>query len=350
MVYNIYSPYNINMAAGIKDVAKLANTSISTVSRVMNDSNNVNPELKNRVLDAITKLDYKPNIVAQSLRSNTLKSIGVAISRSSNPEYTSNVLQSICKTMNEHEYNIILNQTKNPLKETAQCVSLAQQGLAQGFILVGSKIHDDLMEELYQNNIPFVVIGKIANPKLESIIPHVDTDNFSDCKDSTNFLFQNGHKHIGILHSDLEYVVSNDRLNGFIASHQFNNIPLDYNLIVNGGYTIEEAANAAMKLLTSSNPPTAIFATDDLKAIGCYQAATKLGMQIPADISIMGHNNYIISNAISPTLTTIDVPVTQLGETASKLLLDLINHKDVPISTILPTTLIKRFSIQNLSK
>lgn len=116
----------------------------------------------------------------------------------------------------------------------------------------------------------------------------------------------------------------------------------------NGGYSINEAYEATLKILKTENPPTAIFATDDIKAIGAYKAILELGLKIPENISLIGHNNYDISEITTPPLTTIDVPIPELGRVATKKLIDIIEGKSPPIRTILDTRFIIRESCRKV--
>ncbi|OON92561.1 MAG: hypothetical protein ATN32_09580 [Candidatus Epulonipiscium fishelsonii] len=328
----------------IKDVAKLANVSISTVSRVINNVPNVNSELKSRVLIAIKELNYEPNKMAQSLSGSPFKSIGIASTRSSNSEYTSQILSSIGEVMSEKNYNIILNHSKDTTDEVNQCISIVKGCLAQGLILIGSKCKDKLIEELYKINVPFIVIGKIYNKEISKFIYHIDTDNFTDCKEAVQYLFSLGHVKVGCIHSDLSYTVNMERLNGYMEAFNQAKIEIYQPFIVNGGFTVVEAIKAGVKILSQPHRPTAIFATDDIKAMGCYKAAFQLGLRIPEDISIVGHNNYDISQIAIPSLSTIDVPVKQLGTQAAHILYNIINGIDAPVETILPTKFVTRNS------
>ena len=337
------------MNSGIKDVAKLSGTSIATVSRVINNSTNVNPATQKKVRDAIKLLNYEPNHIAQSLRGNVFKSICVVGSRSSNTEYTTKILYSISNQLATFNYNLILSSSKDAQDELEQCISMVKRKIVQGVILIGSKVQDNLIEELHKLQIPFVVIGEIANPEYQNSIYHIDTDNYGDCLEAVNYLIQCGHTRIACLHSDLIYTVNRSRVNGYIEAHKSHNYSIDFSLVIDAGYSISDAYKAAYALLTQDNPPTAIFATDDLKALGCYKAAYQLGLRIPEDISILGHNNYDICGATFPRLTTVDVPIQALGEQSCNILTAIINGEVPMKQTILPTNLLIRDSIYRIS-
>jgi DNA-binding LacI/PurR family transcriptional regulator len=219
----------------------------------------------------------------------------------------------------------------------------------QGLLLLSSRINDNLIEKLYELDFPFVVLGKVVNEFLSDKVFSVDTDNLSDCEEAINYLVSLGHKRIGCIHAPLNYVVSKERLEGYIEAHKKAGIPVDYSLVENGGYSINEAYEATLKILKTENPPTAIFATDDIKAIGAYKAILELGLRIPENISLIGHNNYDISQITVPPLTTIDVPILELGRVATRKLIDIIEGKRPPIRTILDTRFIIRESCRKLN-
>ena len=336
------------MSATIRDVAKLAEVSVSTVSRVINNASNVNDKTRENVMNAIAKLNFKPNRLAQSLGSGAFNAIGIVSTRSlqqafNNP-YFSMIIQAIGEVSEEKNYDIILNSSTSEEKEIEKCLSMIDSKVVQGLILLSSRINDRLIEKLHQIKIPFVVVGRVIDERLESEVYSVDTDNLNDCKEAVNYLVRLGHKRIGCIHAPLHYVVSKDRLDGYIDAHKEAGLPIDYSLIENGQYTLNDAYESALKILKKPNPPTAIFATDDIKAIGAYKAIKELNLRIPDDISLFGHNNYEYTAIMNPGLTTIEVPIQQLGKVSANVLFDLIENKNPEHRTLLETKFIMRQS------
>lgn len=336
------------MSSNINDVAKLANVSISTVSRVINNASNVKPDTKLKVMAAIEKLNFQPNKIAQSLGGGFFNSIGVVSTRSSsqafgNP-YFSIILQAIGEVSEEKNYDIMLNNSGSEEKEYEKCTTMINSKVVQGLILLSSRTNSRLVQTLTEMNFPFVLIGKNVDEKIENKFYSVDTDNFSDSKKAVNYLISLGHKNIGCIHAPLNYVVSKERLEGFISSHKEALIPVNYSIIEDGGYSVEDAYKATLKLFESPVRPTAIFATDDIKAMGVYKALMHLNLRIPEDVSVVGHNNYDFTEIIKPRLTTIDVPIYELGKIAANVLFNLIEGKKPEKRTILETQLIIRDS------
>lgn len=337
------------MATNIKDVAKLANVSISTVSRVINHVPNVSPDIASRVNEAIQALHYQPNIIARSLSGSPFRAIGVAASRSSNSEYTAEVLSAIGQSLNKRSYNMIVNYSQNDDDEIRQCLSMFDGRIAQGLILLGSKNQDYLIRQLHKKNVPFIVIGSVADQEIAQDIYTVDTDNRSDCKRAVNYLFSLGHKRVACLHSSRQYVATTERINGYIDAHKEFGYPVDPYLIIDAGYTLQEAYIKSLDLLLRPDRPSSIFATDDTKAFGCYKAAAELALKVPDDLSIIGHNNYETAQIMIPPLSTVNVPVASLGERSAQILCELIEGVPVSKRTLLPTELILRSSCKVFS-
>jgi len=332
------------MPANMKDVSRLAGVSIATVSRVINNAPNVSADIQKRVNDAIQKLNYEPNKLAQSLSRSTLQAIGIAAGRVANYEYTGQVLRAISAVAEQNEYQILLTYSDTSDNELEKCISMVKSKIVRGMILLGSKTDDILIEKLFEAQTPFVVIGRVENERLCDKVYTVDTDNFQDCKAATEYLIKLGHKKIACLHSKLCYVGTRDRLEGFIAAHAEYGIPVDYTFIAECGHTMDEARRVCLDILKRDNRPTAILATDDVKGYGAYSVATALNLKIPDQLSIVGHNNYDFSQLTVPAMTTIEVPIHDLGVTATDIFLRQVEKTLPPIRTVLPTRFIVRDS------
>ncbi|WP_094550443.1 LacI family DNA-binding transcriptional regulator [Petroclostridium xylanilyticum] len=340
------------MNVTIKDVAKLAQVSISTVSRVINGAPNITPEIRQKVEKAIAQLRYKPNIIAQSLGSGRLKNIAVVLARSSqlafvNPYFTI-MFQGLGSVIENSDYEVLLTLAEDEKTEVDKCMSLIDAGSIQGVILLGSRVYDKLINKLIEIKFPFVLIGRVLKDAIPegAQINHVDTDSINDSMAAVSYLISQGHRRIGCVHAPLKYVVSQDRYSGYCIALRHAEIPVDDSIIVDGGYSWQDAEKAARIILQQKNPPTAIFATDDLKAIGVMKAAYSLGLKVPEDLSIMGHNDYDFAQMVEPPLSTVRVPIYELGKVAAEIMLEQIkNPGHPPKQVILPTQLVIRNSI-----
>lgn len=339
------------MPASIRDVSRVAGVSISTVSRVINNAANVNPKIKIKVQEAIEKLNYEPNRIAQSLSGHPFNAIGIAAARATNVEYTSLVLRSIGQYLDEKNYDMILNFSSDEKSEVERCLSMSRGRTVQGLILLGTKTHDSLVERLIDTKTPFIVIGRIEDENLAQKVYSIDTNNLADSMAATKYLFSLGHERIACIHAPLNHVASRDRLDGFIAAHKEAGIPVDHSAIICGGYSIDDAYKVCKEMLSrgKSARPTAVMATDDTKALGLYKAASSLDISIPDDISVVGQNNYEASQMAYPALTTINIPIHDLGVKAAEILLRVISGKSTQLRTLLDTTLIERKSCKRIN-
>lgn len=342
------------MKPTIQLVAKKSGVSMSTVSRVLNNHPAVLPETRTKVLSVMKELDYVPNQLARGLSSNGFNNILIIFTRSStqasdNP-YFGSIISSIGMIAEQNDYDLILHSNDNEDNEIDKALSMINSKLIKGIVLLSSRINSKFLEILAGTEIPIVVIGKY-NPAIKSkYILSVDTDNYSDCRAIGEYLIQNGHTRIGCIHAPLTHYVAVDRVQGLkdsLVSHQLEVLE---DCFVDGGDTVDSAYMAALNLLCSNRGITAIFATDDIKALGVYKAARNMNLRIPEDISVAGHNDFEFSSLLTPPLTTIRVPIHELGMISASKLFSMIRLEREETSQMLPTRLQLRNSIAKLNQ
>ena len=341
------------MASTIKDVARLAGVSISTVSRVANNASNVSPPIRKKVLRAIKALNYTPNIVARSLEARSLKNIAVVMGRTmdqafSNPDFFV-ILQGITSTLVKQEYSTLLLTDLKQSMELEHCIKLIRSGAVQGVIVVGSFVHDPLLSRLLEEDCPFVLIGYPPdNPDIYTTpFNTVSTNDKQSAYQAVRFLLERGHRRIGLVHAPLSYAANRKRYDGYIEAITEAGLRIDHTLIASTSYEVSETVSTVTALLTVAHPPTAVFCTDDYKAIGVLRAALGLGMRVPEDLSVMGHNNYQISELTTPPLTTVTVPMFELGRSAGEILMRKITDPSTPIENLFfPNRLLIRDTVK----
>ena len=341
------------MASTIKDVARLAGVSISTVSRVANNASNVSPPIRKKVLRAIKALNYTPNIVARSLEARSLKNIAVVMGRTmdqafSNPDFFV-ILQGITSTLVKQEYSTLLLTDLKQSMELEHCIKLIRSGAVQGVIVVGSFVHDPLLSRLLEEDCPFVLIGYPPdNPDIYTTpFNTVSTNDKQSAYQAVRFLLERGHRRIGLVHAPLSYAANRKRYDGYIEAITEAGLRIDHTLIASTSYEVSEPVSAVTALLTVAHPPTAVFCTDDYKATGVLRAALGLGMRVPEDLSVMGHNNYQISELTTPPLTTVTVPMFELGRSAGEILMRKITDPSTPIENLFfPNRLLIRDTVK----
>jgi DNA-binding LacI/PurR family transcriptional regulator len=334
------------MGYTIYDIARAANVSKSTVSRVLNNQNNISEDARNRVIKAIEELNYQPSKLARALSSSfdAIMVVSRSAKTTSNNPFFSEILQTVAEKAEEENFDVILQTAKNSKDELEKCITKIKGKMIKGIIMLSSPANEELFKQLDVFNIPIVVIGKVKGSY--SNIFSVDTDNFHDSYELTKYLIEQGHKRIACVHSPLEYHVSMDRLNGYKACMEDHQLPVKEEWMIDGGYNVETGSLAARKLLLGSNRPSAVLATDDLKVMSIYKTASELGVSIPQDLSIVGYSNSSFIPFMTPSLTSIEIPVRKLGETGANLLFSIIrNTSEASASTIIKTEKVIRDSV-----
>jgi DNA-binding LacI/PurR family transcriptional regulator len=261
--------------------------------------------------------------------------------------YFSEVLGAIGEVTEARNCYLQLHSYGDMTSETEKTLSLYRSGRIDGFILLSSRVYDPLIAALLQNRIPFTLIGRTMNMlEMNDEICYVNTDNVVSTQQAVEFLIEKGHQRIGILSGPKQFVVSQDRLMGYRNALMLHNLPFKESYDVMAGYSHEDAM-AATEQLVSQNPElTAIFAYDDLKGVAAIEKLLEMGIDVPGRIAVLGTNNYDIGKVIRPSLTTVEVPIKELGHMAAHMLIDKIQGKPLKSSRlILPTKLIIRQSV-----
>jgi DNA-binding LacI/PurR family transcriptional regulator len=330
----------------IYDIARAANVSKSTVSRVLNNQNNISEDARNRVMKAIEELNYQPSKLARALSSrfDAIMVVSRSAKTTTNNPFFSEILQTVAEKAEEENFDVILQTAKNSHDELEKCITKIKEKMIKGIIMLSSPANEELFKQLDVFNIPIVVIGKVDGNY--NNIFSVDTDNYQDSYELTKYLIEQGHKRIACVHSPLEYHVSTDRLNGYKACMEDHQLPVRDEWMIDGGYNVETGSLATRKLLMRGNCPSAVLATDDLKVMSIYKTATELGVSIPQDLSVVGYSNSSFIPFMTPSLTSIEIPVRKLGETGANLLFSIIRNKpEGAASTIIKTEKVIRDSV-----
>lgn len=335
----------------IKDIAKKVDVSITTVSRVINDKPDVNSETRAKVLEVIEKLDYKPNNVARGLVLNQTFSIGLIIPDINNPFFPE-VARGIEDIANESDYSVIFSSTDNKVEREKKAVDLMLQKKVDGLILSLSMQNKDTLRALEKQEFPVVQLDRNIPG---SYYPTVMINHKDSAYRATNYLLNNGFKKITHISGAVDTFPGQERKKGFVAALKEWGYDDLENFIVKGNFSRESGYKAMIKILNSSDLPEAIFAANDMMALGVYQACKENNLKVPNDIAVMGHDNIELSNLVDPSLTTMKQPKYKLGEIAFSKLLEIIKSKEnkeeirevLPENKIFSTQLIIRDSTKN---
>ena len=322
----------------ITDVARSAGVSVATVSKVLNGRYGVAVSTAAHVHTVIERLGYEPSLVARSLRSHRTNVIGVLVAEFE--PFSAELLKGVSKAVGGSGYELLAYSggggADGNVGWERRYLTRLSGTLIDGAILVTPTVVD------HDYRIPVVAVDPHTGP---SDLPTVDSDNLSGAMAATEHLIRLGHRRIGFLGGREDLESARMRAEGYRRSMAAAGIPLDADLMRIGGYREEMADLPARELLTMAQPPTAIFAANDLSAIRTMEVARSLGLRIPEDLSVIGFDNVPESALTTPPLTTISQPIQRMGFEAMKLLIDLIDGTEVPDPhRQLPTELVERGS------
>ncbi|MBN1069851.1 LacI family transcriptional regulator [Clostridium botulinum] len=332
------------MKVTIKEVAREANVSTSTVSRVLSDSSQISEETKSKVREAVKKLKYKPNAIARSLANNKTRIIGVILPNEAQDLLTNPFFIQAMKGMSvyaqSNNYYITYAFSKDEAHEAHHVKDFINSNLVDGICLLRAKSNDNNITYLKKTGFPFVIIGR---PEETEGILWVDNDNFKATYDLVNDLVKHGKKKIAFLGAKKEWNLTKDRVNGFKVSCQMNGINIkDQDIIIKEEFTEQEGIEATNELL-KLGIPDAIIAEDDMLAFGSLKVFKEKNLK---DISIIGFNNTQLAEFQSPPLASVDINAYELGYYASKILIDSLENNNNVDHYIIDTKLIIRDSIK----
>lgn len=306
----------------------------------MNDTGYpVKPETKQRVLDAVRELGFRPNDLARGLLLKKSRTIGLIIPDISNPYY-SELSFGVEATASERGYTVIFCNTSRQAEKLEQYVDVLLQKRADGIVIAGGGTDfAPVSQALSDFDIEVAVIGRHNLP-----FPSVQIDNVRAAHEVVSHLVELGHERIAFISGPLSLTSVQDRLAGYRSGLQEHGIHPDDRLVREGNFQAESGYSAALSLLQASVSPTAIFAANDRMAIGVMSAAFDLGIDIPDELSIVGFDDVSLASYVRPTLTTVAVPGYEIGASAMGLLLKMLGGEECPQTTWLPTKLVVRQS------
>lgn len=332
----------------IKDVARQAGLSLSTVSLVMNQSGYVSNETRARVLHVVKELGYHPSRVARGLASKTSGNIGFILSddhfSTAEPFYTRIFLGSEFEARN-HNFYILLTTVGGQTGNDGTIPRFLLEGNVDGVIIAG-KISVKLVEYIERLGLPLVLVDyELPGKRISSVL----IDNRKGAHLAVQHLARLGHKRIAFIGGDIRHPSIAERLKAFQEALEELGLPLDERLVVTSesDTRLENGSAAAIKLYAQGGEPTAVFAANDAMAIGCMQHAKQRGLRIPDDLSIVGFDDIESATHVEPPLTTVRVFKEEMGTLAMQRLVSAVKSQTRTIvNTYVPVELIVRSSTQ----
>ncbi|HVI42836.1 MAG TPA: LacI family DNA-binding transcriptional regulator [Anaerovoracaceae bacterium] len=320
---------------GIKEVAKKAGVSISTVSNVMNEKKPVSPELKARVNEVIEELQYEVNPVGRGLKSNKTNQVGVIVP-SFNQVYFPAVLQGIHEAGIKYGYNILVFETNGSVELEKQQVRFLQHSWTDGIILASCTNGENISDRKYirslldsgnrKKRIPVVSLENVLDPGIDAVV----IDNRRAAQTAVNHLISLGHRNIAHIAAPLRFQIGSLRLEGFKETMHQSGLAVDDDLIGEGDYSPISGYNSMKEILKKGKPFTAVFAGNDQMGIGSLRALLDAGYRVPEEVAVIGIDNNFPSTLTTPSLSSVNLPKYDLGYQAMHLLNERMKEPDRP--------------------
>lgn len=333
--------------ATIKDVAKRAGVSISTVSYVLNNTGKISEETRERVLKAIKELNYTPNSFAKKLKKQTYDLVALIVHEINGPFYDA-LVRGIQDVLHTAGYNLLIYCTLETRRGDVE--KFLNTGVVNGFIVLTNAVRN---EEIlgWAERFKIVTLDRILR---DQRVKSVTINNEKGAHEVVNFLFERGHRHIGFIKGPRDSLDAKERFKGFTDAMKHLGLEVKADEVLEGNFTVESGYDAMIKFLSSRRKkdlPTAFFAANDEMAIGAMNALKEVGLSIPQDVSLVGFDDIELASYVQPKLTTVRRPMYQLGSFAAHMLLNLLQERDVEISNVvLDVNLVIRDSVRDLER
>ncbi|MGE0846617.1 MAG: LacI family DNA-binding transcriptional regulator [Flavobacteriaceae bacterium] len=325
----------------MREVAKLANVSVGTVSRVINKKSSVQAEIKSRVQKAMDSLGYVPDAVAQSMRSQATMAVGCMVSNVSNPLFASAV-SAAEQVFHRSGYTMILTNSQDSAIREKEILSLFSRRRLDGLICTVSNESDrELTSRLQSPDMPVVLLERVVDCPVDS----VSTDHHGGALQAFNYLHALGHRRIGLITVTEAALPGRDRVKAYREVHRMAGIPYDPTLVATHGFSAEYGYRTGYEMLTSENPPTALVAGAN-QMVGVLKAVRVLGLQIPRDLSLISFGDTDLAELFTPPLTVVRWGTHQVGATAAEILISRLTRtaRKGPLKLVLPAELMLRGS------
>jgi DNA-binding LacI/PurR family transcriptional regulator len=310
------------MKTTIYDVAKAAGVSAATVSKVINNSGRISEKTKAKIRQIMHELRYQPNVLASAMKGKCTYQIALLIPDIDNPIYAQ-YMKHIEDRGQELGFSVVMCSTDNDPEKEARHISLMRNKRTDGFIIASKFKNEALLNELLKDKIPVVLF---AHEKLDMMIDSVTVDDYLGGYMATEHLISLGHTRIGVIAEDS--ISSSERIQGYKFALQKAEIDCDENLIRIGGSKMEDAERATGDLWSLKERPSAIFGINDMMAFGVIRAARIRQIAIPDELSVIGFDNTAMCSIVTPELSSIAMPVSELGKKAMDLIIRKIDKSN----------------------
>lgn len=330
------------MKPTIKDVAKKAKVSVATVSRILNEQPGYTLDTKQKVLDVIEELGYKPNAIARGLVKRDSRTLGVLMPNLRS-NFMSELLNGIVNGANNMLHSVIVCNTGAHGKDTLEYIHQLAEQQVKGIIFASEQVTDAYAEAFRVMKAPVILISTISD---RHPIPYIRVDDRQAAFQATKYLIEKGHRHIGFMggiqNSDIN---STPRLAGYKQAMQEFGLPCTDKQIVYGEFSYTVSSKMIEVLLKQFPQMTAVFAISDEMAIGILKYAYLHGIRIPDELSVIGYDDTLLAEMSVPSLTTVHQPIYDMGKQAVEMVLD---EKQRSMSIVMPYHIVERDTVKTL--
>lgn len=334
----------------IKEVAKAANVSISTVSKVMNNSPTISEATKQKVRQVMQELNYYPNNIARSFVQQSSKNIGIVMELKQHYAFFNShiyeILGGIESVLSDHGYTVTILNTHSLGNDLDAYEKLIREKRVDGMIIHVSPLIKSLSERMDALNFPYIVIGE---PDFDSNLCWIDINNKSAGEIAANHLISEGYHHIAFIGSTITDNICVNRLKGFYSALEKHNIPISPEYVLHDTDSINHSDALVEGLLKLPTPPDSIICLNNFIASKVINAIKKQGLRIPQDIALVSFDNYPLSMFTEPQLTVVDNDVFELGTHAANILLNKIASPNLQMqySMLSPTLIVRESSVKS---
>ena len=323
----------------IKDIAKELGISASTVSRALSDSPLVNADTKRSILQAAERLGYQRNELARALVKGSSGAVGLLVPDITNP-FFSDIARGVGEVADRIDVGVILCNTDGRIDRELSYVRLMRRKRVDGLLLCSTTIDAPYLQELDRASIPFILVSRLS---CQRDVPFVITDDRVGAKLAVEHLVDLGHRNIGFIGGPENVQASRDRMEAYLNVLRNNGLDIRPDWKCYAGFTQAAGREAAQRMLSLSHRPTAIFAANDVMALGVLEVAEGLGLQVPSDLSLVGYDDISYASLPRIQLTTIAQPAIEMGQIAANWLFDVLDRPGIPgLQRTLPPRLVVR--------
>lgn len=308
-------------------VASEAGVSKTTVSFVLNNNPTISAATREKVLHIIKQLGYHPNVNARNLSSQKTRTICVLVpevGRIFEDPYFARALGGVYDEIEAAEYNLVLKKASFNFASEKEYLNMFRRSEVAGMLYIGSTLLDGYLIDLVENRFPFVLVNSYL-PKVD--VPYVICDNEKMGYLATRHLIELGHTRIAHISGSQNTITAIDRLKGYRRAMEQAGVGVDESLIVEGHYSREVSSKEVAKLLERHPRPTAIYAANDIMAVGALDAISSAGLVVPKAVAVVGSDNIEFCQFTNPPLTTVNMPIYEISRASVRLLFDIISGK-----------------------